>query len=119
LRHGLADIQRADEIALVRARRVVHRRLHRGHGRQVHNRRAFLHGGQDLTEVGDVTDDQLQRRVRSRQVAPLAGGQIVQHSHLVARLQQAVDQMRTDKTGAARYKDTGSKRCVRSNQRHH
>ncbi|MOA12770.1 hypothetical protein D3C78_1327900 [compost metagenome] len=101
LAHGFADVQRADEIALVSAYGVVHRGLHRGHRRQVRHGAATGHGPGHQGGIGDVAFDQFDRRVVQRQVAALAGGQIIEDAHRMSLGEQGVGQVRTNETRAA------------------
>ncbi|MNF70025.1 hypothetical protein D3C84_519240 [compost metagenome] len=101
LAHGFADIQRTDEIALVRLHRIVHRRLHRRHGRQVHHGAATGHSPSHQRGIGDVADDQFDLGIVQRQVAALAGRQIIKDAHRMALGEQRVGQVRANEPGAA------------------
>ncbi|MNM78171.1 hypothetical protein D3C81_900620 [compost metagenome] len=96
--HGLAQIEGADEVALVGRYRVIHRSLHRRHSGQMRHRLAAPHRFTQASGVGDIAFEQLHRR---RQILALAGGQVVQHPHLEALCQQGIGQMRADEAGAA------------------
>lgn len=99
--HGFADIQRADEIALVSLHRIIHRRLHRGHGGQMRDRAAALHRLRHQCRIGDIADNQLDPRIIQRQIAAFAGRQIVEDPHRMALGEQGIRQVRADETGAA------------------
>ena len=101
LAHGFADIQGADEVALMRLHRIVHRRLHRSDCRQMRNGAAALRGLRDQRGIGDVTDDQFDLRVVQRQVAAFASRQIIENPHRMAGGEQCIRQVRADETGAA------------------
>ncbi len=99
LTHGLAEIQRADQVALVRTDRIFHRRLHGRHRGQVHHRRTSLDRTMHGLRIGDVTLDQLEA-ITDWQVAALARGEIIQHPHRVAACDKGVDQIGADEAGA-------------------
>lgn len=99
LAHGFADVQRADEIALVRAHRIVHRGLHRRHGGQVRHGAATGHCLGDHSRIGHVADDQFDLGIIQRQIAALAGGQVIENPHGMALGEQGVSQVRTNETG--------------------
>ena len=101
LAHGFADVQRADEIALVSLHRIIHRRLHRCHGSQVRDCAATFHRPGDQRRIGDVADDQLDLGIVQRQIAALAGRQIIEDPHRMALGKQRVSQVRADETGTA------------------
>ncbi|MCY1417274.1 hypothetical protein D9M71_328040 [compost metagenome] len=107
LAHGFADIQGADEIALVGRHRIVHRSLHRSHRSQMRHGLAAGHGACHQGSVGHIALDQLQTRIVQRQVGALASGQVVQHAHGVAPGKQRIGQVRANETGAAGDEDGG------------
>ncbi|MNC81974.1 hypothetical protein D3C75_1352940 [compost metagenome] len=72
--HGLADVEGADEVALVRTHRVIHRGLYRGHCGQVHHGRTTGHGLIDQARIGHIAFDKTQARVIQRQIGALAHG---------------------------------------------
>ena len=65
-----------------------------------------LEQGRHQIAVADVLDDQL-RAVRDRvvQVALAARGEVVEHDHLVAAIEQCIDQIRADEAGSACHKN--------------
>ena len=101
LTHGFADIQGADEIALMGTHRVINRGLHRGHRRQMRDGVAAQGCARDQRGIGDITFDQLQARVIHRQVTALARGQVIENSNGIALGKQGIDQVRANKAGAA------------------
>ncbi|MNH12119.1 hypothetical protein D3C79_716540 [compost metagenome] len=98
--HGLADIQGADEVALVGFHRVIHRGLHRGHGGQVHHCLATGSHAFDQLGVGDVAFDQFQTRVIYLEVAWFAGRQVIEDTHGITFGQQRIAQVGTDEASA-------------------
>ncbi len=116
LAHRFAHIQGADKIALVRADRIIHRRLHRGHRRQMNHRRRADRGTRHQLGVGHIAFQQFDTRVVQRQVAALAGGQVVQHAHAVTLGQQCIDQVRADKARTAGNQHTLTHCCGSSRQ---
>ena len=85
--HGLANIQSADEVALVGFHRVVHRGLHRRNGGQVNNGLAACGRALDQLAVSDIAFDQLKPGVVHLQVGGLAGGQIIKDPYRVTLCQ--------------------------------
>ncbi len=101
LTHGFADIQRADEITLMGAHRVIHRGLHRGHCRQVRDCVATQGCARHQRGVGDIALDQFQARVIHRQVAAFAGRQVIKDADGIALGEQGINQVRANESGAA------------------
>ncbi|MNV70208.1 hypothetical protein D3C71_1631560 [compost metagenome] len=93
LAHGFADVQRADEVALVCAHRIVHRGLHRSHGGQVRHGAASGHRLGNQSRIGHVADDQFDPGIIQRQIAVLAGGQVIENPHRMALGKQGVSQV--------------------------
>ncbi|MNN60080.1 hypothetical protein D3C81_1752380 [compost metagenome] len=93
LAHGFADVQRADEVALVRAHRIVHRGLHRSHGREVRHSAASSHRPGNQSRIGHVAYDQFDPGIVQRQIAVLAGGQVIENPHRMAPGKQGVSQV--------------------------
>jgi hypothetical protein len=89
------------KVALVSLHRIIHRSLHRRHGRQMRDRTATGHCASDQGCIGDVADYQLDARIIQRQVAALAGGQVVENPYRMALGEQGVGQVRADEARAA------------------
>ena len=100
LAHRLTQIERANQVALVRTEWIIHRRLHRRHRGQVHHRPTSLHRTTHAIGIGDIADDQFDACIL-RQVFALAGREIVQHTNGIAARQQRINQVRADEPGTA------------------
>src|SRR4029077_16833236 len=87
---GLDDVQRALHVDLAVAARVLHRGHHAGPRGEMEDRARLplLHDGRKRVEVHDVDLPQVRLR---RYTTALAGGEIVDHGHLIAVAEQRVD----------------------------
>lgn len=61
---------------------------------------ATLHRVGDQRRIGDIADNQFNPRIVQRQVAALAGRQIIQNAYRVALGEQGIGEVRANETGA-------------------
>ena len=103
--HGLANIQGADEVAAMSTQWVIDRRLDRCDRSQVSNGLAPAHGLGDLIGISDITNQQFQTRMRSRQIYQPPSREVIEHTHGVATIKQRNNEVRANKAGSPRYED--------------
>ncbi|MOA28239.1 hypothetical protein D3C78_1491660 [compost metagenome] len=67
----------------------------------MHHRTATDHRPGHQRGVSHIAFDELDPRVIQRQVAALAGGQVIKDTHRIALGEQGIGEVRTNETGAA------------------
>ena len=100
---GVEDVDGASQIDPVRGGPFLGRLLDRGDGGHVEAAVHARHGGPHGRGVGDAAEDDLGP---VRGVLALAGRQVVQDAHRMARRNQRVRQVRADETAPARHQLT-------------
>jgi len=97
------DPQSPADVVLVAGQGIGHAPRHAGQGRLVEDTVHSFAALFDRFEFGDRTLDEGQPVQDIVQVFPPSGGQVVQHDHLVPRLNQMATQVRPDETGSPGY----------------
>lgn len=82
----------------MRTNRIIDRGLYRCHSRKVHNGATSPNGIAYGLCIRDVANDQLNDRI-IRQIAALAGRQIVQYPNGIASSNKCINQVRADEPG--------------------
>jgi len=122
---GDQHVQEARAVHLMGRERVFKRPGHRAKGRLVQNVARAGAGRSAVVELADVALDQAKARPGLRpdapahlvQIAPVAGGEIVQSDDVLAERKQGFDQMRADETGCARHQPAAGLRAHPPRQR--
>jgi hypothetical protein len=93
------DAQGAGGVGLVAADRVVDAAWDAGHGREVDHRLGAVDGLGQAVGLEDRAFDET--RLKAGEIAGVAGGEVVDDGDVVARIQQAADEIGADESGSS------------------
>ena len=96
---GEQDVQRPLDVDRARRERILHRARHRAERAEVVDGLRPAHGVVHTLVAAQLALDDLD--VEAVEVRAVAGGEVVEHAHLVAALEQRADEVRADEAGAA------------------